>query len=84
MVWTPIFICVKLEGTLDEGKGGYQTFKYEQYKIEVLPLAGIKVLYNDAYLYKKPGLTQLAQSVSARLRRAINTQSGTSYIMLGA
>ncbi|BDA69469.1 hypothetical protein RIVM261_060750 [Rivularia sp. IAM M-261] len=43
----------KLEGALREGKEGYQTFKYEQYKIEVLPLAGIKVLYNDAYLYKK-------------------------------
>lgn len=43
----------KLEGALHEGKEGYQSFKYEQYKIEVLPEAGIKVLYNDAYLFKK-------------------------------
>jgi PAS domain S-box-containing protein len=42
------------------------------------------MLKNIAKTYLNSGLTQLAQSVSARLRRAINTQSGTSYIMLGA
>lgn len=43
----------KLEGALDEGKDGYQSFVYEEYIIETLPLAGIKVLYNNTYYNKK-------------------------------
>ncbi|RUT06061.1 hypothetical protein DSM106972_032670 [Dulcicalothrix desertica PCC 7102] len=43
----------KLEGALDKGKDGYQSFVYEEYIIETLPLAGIKVLYNNTYYNKK-------------------------------
>ncbi|BAZ13203.1 hypothetical protein NIES4071_50420 [Calothrix sp. NIES-4071] len=34
----------KLEGALHEGKDGYQSFVYEDYRIEVVPKAGIKAL----------------------------------------
>lgn len=43
----------KLEGAIQEGKHGYQSFVYDQYKIEILPEAGIKVVHNNAYLFKK-------------------------------
>lgn len=34
----------KLEGALNEGKDGYQSFVHEDYRIEVVPKAGIKAL----------------------------------------